>query len=153
MLPLGLGFASWAFFLGPLARAMDLPRVSHWVNIAGAIVALPTYVLLPLLLAAGTQNGDEETLAVSNHTEVPDGQEDRQGMALDAWGSNHRDRSIVHLSRRFLARWRDRGCARIAVWPVRFCPNHYLGCAHCPKNGQPLRAKDWRNDGPSPQTK
>lgn len=52
MLPMGLVFASWAFFLGPLARAMDLPRVSRWVNIAGAIVALPTYLLLPLLLAA-----------------------------------------------------------------------------------------------------
>ena len=53
---------------------------------------------------------------------------------------NHRDRSIVHLSRRLLARWRDGGCARVAVWSGRFCPNHYLGCAHCPKNGQPLRA-------------
>jgi hypothetical protein len=62
-------------------------------------------------------------------------------MALGAWVFNRRDRSIVHLSRRFLARWRDGGCARVAVWSVRFCPNHYLGCAHCPKNGQPLRAK------------
>ena len=52
MLPLGLVFASWAFFLGPLARAMELPRVSRWLNVAGAIVALPTYVLLPALLAA-----------------------------------------------------------------------------------------------------
>jgi hypothetical protein len=52
MLPLGLVFASWAFFLGPLSRAMDLPRVSRWVNIAGAIVAVPTYVLLPILLTA-----------------------------------------------------------------------------------------------------
>jgi hypothetical protein len=52
MLPLGLVFASWAFFLGPLARAMDLPRVSRWVNLVGAIVALPTYVLLPALLTA-----------------------------------------------------------------------------------------------------
>jgi hypothetical protein len=48
---LGLVWASWAFFLGPLARAMDLPRVSQWVNIAGAIVALPTYIFLPALLA------------------------------------------------------------------------------------------------------
>ena len=51
VLPFGLVWASWAFFLGPLARAMDMPRVSRWVNIAGAVVALPTYVLLPLLLA------------------------------------------------------------------------------------------------------
>ena len=50
LLPFGLVWASWAFFLGPLARAVDLPRVSRWVNIAGAIVALPTYVLLPALV-------------------------------------------------------------------------------------------------------
>jgi len=52
LVPLGLVFASWAFFVGPLARAMNLPRVSRWVNMAGAVVALPTYVLLPVLLAA-----------------------------------------------------------------------------------------------------
>jgi hypothetical protein len=50
ILPLGLVFASWAFFLGPLARAMDYPRLSRWVNTAGAVIALPTYVLLPALL-------------------------------------------------------------------------------------------------------
>jgi hypothetical protein len=50
IVPVGLVFASWAFFLGPLARAVDLPRVSRLVNIAGAVVALPTYVLLPALL-------------------------------------------------------------------------------------------------------
>jgi hypothetical protein len=50
ILPAGLVFASWAFFIGPLARAMNLPRVSRWVNLAGAIVAIPTYVLLPALL-------------------------------------------------------------------------------------------------------
>jgi hypothetical protein len=51
-LPFGLVWASWAFFLGPLARAMEMPRVSRWVNVAGAVVALPTYVLLPALLAS-----------------------------------------------------------------------------------------------------
>ena len=51
ILPIGLVWTSWAFFLGPLARAMDLPRVSRWVNLAGAIIAVPTYVLLPALLA------------------------------------------------------------------------------------------------------
>src|SRR5262245_56987928 len=44
-------------------------------------------------------------------------------------------------SRLFLARRRDRGCARVAVWSVRFCPNDDVGGAHCPKNGQPIRAK------------
>jgi hypothetical protein len=51
-LPLGLVLASWAFFLGPLARAMEWPRVSRWINMAGAVVAVPTYVLLPALLAS-----------------------------------------------------------------------------------------------------
>lgn len=46
----GLAWSSWAFFLGPLARAMDRPRMSRWINIAGAIAALPTYVLLPALV-------------------------------------------------------------------------------------------------------
>jgi hypothetical protein len=50
ILPVGLISASWAFFLGPLASAMQLPRVAHWVNYAGAIVALPTYALLPAIL-------------------------------------------------------------------------------------------------------
>ena len=51
LLALGLVITSWAFFLGPLARAMDQPRVSRWINIAGAIVAVPTYVILPALVA------------------------------------------------------------------------------------------------------
>ena len=50
ILPLGLIVSSWAFFLGPLARAMDRPRLSRWINTVGALVALPTYVLLPALL-------------------------------------------------------------------------------------------------------
>jgi hypothetical protein len=52
IIPLGLVWASWAFFLGPLARATDFPRVSRVVNLAGAVVALPTYVLLPALLVS-----------------------------------------------------------------------------------------------------
>jgi len=39
-------FARWR-----VVHAMDLPRVSRWVNFAGALVALPTYVLLPALVA------------------------------------------------------------------------------------------------------
>ena len=54
ILPFGLVFTSWAFFFGPLARAMDLPRASRWVNMAGAIVAIPTYLLLPALLVSPT---------------------------------------------------------------------------------------------------
>jgi hypothetical protein len=50
LLPFGLVGASWAFFLGPLARAMQRPRIARWVNAVGAVVALPTYTLLPALL-------------------------------------------------------------------------------------------------------
>jgi peptidoglycan/LPS O-acetylase OafA/YrhL len=46
----GLILASWAFFLGPLARAMRFQSASRWINAAGAIVALPTYILLPAVL-------------------------------------------------------------------------------------------------------
>lgn len=51
LIPMGLVLSSWAFFLGPLARALERPRMSRWINTAGAIVALPTYVLLPALVA------------------------------------------------------------------------------------------------------
>ena len=51
LLAVGLVITSWAFFLGPLARAMDLPRASRWINMVGALFAVPTYVLLPALLA------------------------------------------------------------------------------------------------------
>ena len=47
----GLIAASWAFFLGPLSRAIDQPSVARWINYLGAIVAFPTYLLLPTLLA------------------------------------------------------------------------------------------------------
>lgn len=50
LVPVGVIGASWAFFVGPLARAIGLPRIARWVNIVGAIVALPTYVLLPALV-------------------------------------------------------------------------------------------------------
>ena len=46
----GLIVASWAFFLGPLSRAIDQPLAARWINMFGAIVALPTYLLLPTLL-------------------------------------------------------------------------------------------------------
>jgi hypothetical protein len=50
-LAVGLVLTSWAFFLGPLARALEWPHISRWINTAGAIVALPTYVILPALVA------------------------------------------------------------------------------------------------------
>jgi hypothetical protein len=50
LLALGLVWSSWAFFLGPLARAMVRPRLSRWINTAGAIVAVPTYLTLPALV-------------------------------------------------------------------------------------------------------
>jgi len=41
---------SWAFFLGPLARALGWPGLARGVNLAGAVLAVPAYVALPLLL-------------------------------------------------------------------------------------------------------
>ena len=51
MIAWGVILASWAFFLGPLARAMGMPAASRAINIAGAIVAAPSYLLLPVLVA------------------------------------------------------------------------------------------------------
>jgi hypothetical protein len=42
--------AAWAFFIGPLARALGHRRLASGVNTAGAIVALPAYVALPAIL-------------------------------------------------------------------------------------------------------
>jgi hypothetical protein len=42
--------AAWAFFIGPLARALGHRRLASWVNGAGAVVALPAYVALPAIL-------------------------------------------------------------------------------------------------------
>lgn len=46
----GLILSAWAFFLGPLSRAINQPLVARWINTVGAIVALPTYLSLPTLL-------------------------------------------------------------------------------------------------------
>jgi hypothetical protein len=46
----GLILTSWAFFLGPLARAMSAGSAARWINLGGAIVAVPTYLMLPTLL-------------------------------------------------------------------------------------------------------
>ncbi|MEO5770160.1 MAG: hypothetical protein ABIS92_17525, partial [Polyangia bacterium] len=46
----GIIFSTWAFFIGPLARAVGLPRLARRVNRAGALVAVPSYMALPLIL-------------------------------------------------------------------------------------------------------
>lgn len=48
----GLIAATWAFFLGPLARALGHTRVGDLVNRVGGLVALPSYLGLPALLFA-----------------------------------------------------------------------------------------------------
>ena len=49
-LSLGIAVATWAFFLGPLAQALDRPRTGAIINRLGGLVALPAYLLLPLSL-------------------------------------------------------------------------------------------------------
>jgi len=46
----GLIAATLAFFLGPLARALDWPRATRVVLLLGSLVALPTYLALPVVL-------------------------------------------------------------------------------------------------------
>ena len=50
LLALGLIVATFAFFLGPLARALDWRRTTSELLLAGALVALPTYLALPIVL-------------------------------------------------------------------------------------------------------
>lgn len=45
-----LSSTTWAFFLGPLAHAVGRPRLGRIVNIAGAALAIPGYVVLPFVL-------------------------------------------------------------------------------------------------------
>lgn len=47
----GIIAATYAFFLGPLARAFGQPRVAGVLLFAGAVVAVPAYVALPFGLA------------------------------------------------------------------------------------------------------
>jgi hypothetical protein len=48
----GLIVATWAFFLGPLAGALGWPRMATIINRMGAVVALPAYLALPIILVA-----------------------------------------------------------------------------------------------------
>jgi hypothetical protein len=50
VLAYGLIASTWAFFLGPLARAMGFPRVAGRINTVGAVIAVPAYLALPLPL-------------------------------------------------------------------------------------------------------
>jgi hypothetical protein len=43
-------FTAWAFFIGPIARAMGQHRLASVVNRAGAVVAVPAYLALPAIL-------------------------------------------------------------------------------------------------------
>jgi hypothetical protein len=46
----GLIVSTWAFFLGPLARATGHARVATSINGAGAVIAVPAYLALPALI-------------------------------------------------------------------------------------------------------
>ena len=50
LLAAGLILSTWAFFLGPLAAALDRTRAARAVNITGAALAVPSYLALPLVL-------------------------------------------------------------------------------------------------------
>lgn len=50
LLAVGLVTATVAFFLGPLAQAVNLRRTATAILTAGAVVALPSYVALPIVL-------------------------------------------------------------------------------------------------------
>lgn len=50
LLEAGLIFATLAFFFGPLARALRRPRTASVLLSLGGLVALPTYLALPVLL-------------------------------------------------------------------------------------------------------
>src|SRR6476469_9371329 len=47
---LGVACATWIFFLGPLANALERPQLAKRLNWLGALIAAPAYLALPLLL-------------------------------------------------------------------------------------------------------
>jgi len=49
-LALGIVAATFAFFLGPLARALNSPRIAGAFLSVGTVIAVPSYVALPLAL-------------------------------------------------------------------------------------------------------
>ncbi|MFZ5895491.1 MAG: hypothetical protein ACOY0T_30825 [Myxococcota bacterium] len=50
LLAIGVTAATFAFFLGPLAAALNWPKMARSLLAVGAAVALPAYVALPLVL-------------------------------------------------------------------------------------------------------
>jgi hypothetical protein len=50
LLAAGLAVATVAFFLGPLAQALKLHRTASRILAVGAVVALPSYVALPIVV-------------------------------------------------------------------------------------------------------
>ena len=50
LLAAALVAATYAFFLGPLAQALHRPRIAGAILAVGGVVALPTYVALPIAL-------------------------------------------------------------------------------------------------------
>ena len=45
-----LAAVTWAFFLGPLARALGRVQFARVLNLVGAVLAVPAYLALPLIL-------------------------------------------------------------------------------------------------------
>ena len=50
LLAAGLIASTWAFFLGPLVRALGRARAATAINLCGGAIALPAYLALPLAL-------------------------------------------------------------------------------------------------------
>lgn len=50
ILLLGVTLGTWAFFIGPLLRAVGAEQAANRVNLLGACIAGPSYLALPLLL-------------------------------------------------------------------------------------------------------
>jgi hypothetical protein len=46
----GIAAGTWAFFVGPLLRALGAERTARRINLIGACVAGPSYLALPLLV-------------------------------------------------------------------------------------------------------
>jgi hypothetical protein len=46
----GLSVATWAFFVGPLCAALGQPDLARIINRLGGVVAVPSYLALPVIL-------------------------------------------------------------------------------------------------------
>jgi hypothetical protein len=50
LVAVGLIFSTWAFFIGPVARATGHARIATSINAVGAVAAVPAYLALPVLI-------------------------------------------------------------------------------------------------------